>query len=65
MDRWHIDGKVMFGRQYLIVQDEATSIGWALLGTDRKDLLVEYMRHKTARGGARAQASGVRRDTRR
>jgi len=43
MDRWHIDGKVMFGRPHLLVLDEALSVGWALLGTDRKDLLVEYM----------------------
>ena len=46
LDRWHTDGKVMFGIPYLIIVDEALSTPWALLGLDRADLMREYQSHK-------------------
>ena len=46
MDRWHIDGKIMFGVPYLVIVDEALGTPWALLGVDRPDMMQEYHVHK-------------------
>ena len=46
MDRWHIDGKIMFGAPYLVIVDETLGTPWALLGVDRPDLMQEYHVHK-------------------